>query len=48
MKTPQEWGFGFNHPGEPPTLVEVKVEDEGDLEWIVEEGEGEYQFWLKT
>lgn len=30
-------------PGRSPKLVEVKVEHEGDLEWIVEEGEGEYQ-----
>lgn len=30
-------------PGEPPKLVEVKVEHKRDLEWIVEDGEGEYQ-----
>lgn len=40
MSTPQEWGLGFNYPGEPPILAEVNVEDGGDLEWIVEEGEG--------
>ena len=46
MNTPQGWGFGFNQSDSHQ--YQVKAEDEGDSECIVEMGKDGYQFDSKT